>query len=207
MFHLASHNYRVIAHDRRGHGRSSQPWDGNNMDTYADDLLQLFVHLDLHNATMVGHSTGGGEVTRFLGRHGSSRVSKAVLVGAIPPLLASTPANLDGVPMETFDALRQGMLDDRSALMREIPESSFFGFNRPGAQRKEGLVESWFQQAMMAGFVGVYECIEAFSETDFTEDLRRIEVPVLLLHGDDDQLVPSKFLFWSQRVIAEANGC
>lgn len=195
MFHLASHGYRTIAHDRRGHGRSSQPWFNNTMDQYADDLYELFVHLDLHNATLVGHSTSSSEVTRFLGRYGgdTSRVSKAVLVGAIPPLLVSTPANLEGVPMETFDALRQGMKDDRSALMREIPETSFFGFNRPGAERKEGLVESWFQQAMMAGFVGVYECIREFSETDFTEDLKRIEVPTLVLHGDDDQLVPSKF--------------
>ncbi|KAK5651318.1 hypothetical protein OQA88_12614 [Cercophora sp. LCS_1] len=189
MFHLASHNYRVIAHDRRGHGRSSQPWHGNNMDTYADDLLQLFVHLDLRNATLVGHSTGGGEVTRFVAQS-PERVSKAVLVGAIPPLLVSTPANLDGVPIANFDALRDGMKADRAALMREIPETTFFGFNRPGAQRREGLVEGWFQQAMMAGFVGVYDCIKAFSETDFTEDLKKIEVPTLILHGDDDQLVP-----------------
>jgi len=193
MHFLGSQGYRVIAHDRRGHGRSSQPWTGNDMDTYADDLLQLFVHLDVRNATMVGHSTGGGEVARFIGRHGTSRVSKAVLVGAVPPLMVSTPANLEGLPMSTFDDLRKGMHENRAKLFRDIPSTVFFGYNRPGATPSQGLIDSWFAQGMAAGFVNAYDCIKAFSETDFTPDLQKmakVGLPVLILHGDDDQLVP-----------------
>jgi non-heme chloroperoxidase len=190
MFFLGRNGYRVIAHDRRGHGRSSQPWTGNNMDTYADDLHQLFVHLDLKNVTMVGHSTGGGEVARFVGRHGTSRVSKAVLLGAVPPLMVQTAANPDGVPLSQFDDLRAQMDKDRSQFFLNVPTGPFFGFNRPGATASQGLIQSWWLQGMMAGFVNAYECIKAFSETDFTDDLKKMNFPVLLLHGDDDQIVP-----------------
>ena len=190
MFFLANQGYRAIAHDRRGHGRSSQPWDGNDMDTYADDLLQLFEHLDLKGVTMVGHSTGGGEVARFLGRHGTSRVSKAVLVSAVPPLMLKTDKNPIGLPLEVFDGFRAAMVKDRAQFFLDVPSGPFFGYNRPGSTTNQGLIWSWWQQGMMCGFKNAYDCIKAFSETDLTEDLQKIDVPVLILHGDDDQIVP-----------------
>ena len=190
MFFLASHGCRCVAHDRRGHGRSDQPWDGNEMDTYADDLLALFEHLDLKEAMMVGHSTGGGEVARFIGRHGSARVAKAVLVSAVPPIMLKTEANPGGLPIEVFDGLRKSMLADRSQFFKDVPTGPFFGFNRPGAKVSQGLIDAWWLQGMMGGFKGTYDCIKAFSETDFTEDLKRIDVPTLVIHGEDDQVVP-----------------
>lgn len=190
MFHLASNGFRCIAHDRRGHGRSSQPWEGNDMDTYADDLAQLFDHLGVKDIMMVGHSTGGGEVTRYLGRHGTSRVSRVVLVSAVPPVMVKTPANPGGLPMEVFDGLRKAYLADRAQFYLEFASGPFFGFNRPGAKVSEGAIRTWCQQAMMGGHVNAYECIKAFSETDFTEDLKKIDVPTLIIHGDDDQVVP-----------------
>ena len=190
MFFLANHGYRVIAHDRRGHGRSSQPWHGNDMDTYADDLHQLFEHLDLKDVMMVGHSTGGGEVARFVGRYGTSRVSKAVLVSAVPPLVVKTDANPTGLPIEVFDGFRAAMLKDRAQFFYDVPTGPFFGYNREGAKASQGLVQSWWSQGMMCGFKGAYDCIKAFSETDFTEDLKKMNIPVLVLHGEDDQVVP-----------------
>jgi non-heme chloroperoxidase len=192
MFFLANHGYRVIAHDRRGHGRSGQPWDGNEMDTYADDLLALMEHLDLKDAMLVGHSTGGGEVARFLGRHGSSRVSKAVLVGAVPPCMVLKESNPNGLPLSVFDGFRTAMTTDRAQFFLDVPTGPFFGFNLPGAKSSQGLIQSWWQQGMMCGFKGAYDCIKAFSETDFTEDLKSIDIPVLLLHGESDQVVPIK---------------
>ncbi len=189
MFFLASRGYRCIAHDRRGHGRSSQPWQGNDMDTYADDLAALVKALDLKNAIHVGHSTGGGEVARYIGRHGTKRVAKAVLIGAIPPLMLKTPANLGGLPMEVFDGIRAGVLADRSQFFKDLT-MPFYGYNRPGAKISEGVRESFWLQGMMAGFPAAYFCIKAFSETDLTEDLKKIDVPTLILHGDDDQIVP-----------------
>ncbi|KAK0648671.1 non-heme chloroperoxidase [Cercophora newfieldiana] len=190
MFYFASQGYRAIAHDRRGHGRSSQPWEGNNMDTYADDLHELFEHLDLKDTTMVGHSTGGGEVARFVGRHGTARVKKAVLIGAVPPIMVQTESNPDGIPISVFDGFREAMLKDRSQFFLEVPTGPFFGFNRPGAQTSQGQIYSWWQQGMIASFKGTYDCVKQFSETDFTEDLKKMDIPVLLLHGDDDQVVP-----------------
>ncbi|MCJ1328185.1 hypothetical protein MMC10_004860 [Thelotrema lepadinum] len=192
MFFLANKGYRTIAHDRRGHGRSSQPWEGNDMDTYADDLHQLFEHLDLKGATMIGHSTGGGEVARFVGRHGTSRVSKAVLVSAITPLMLLTDKNPKGLPLEAFDSFRDGMLKDRAQFFLDVPSGPFFGFNRQAAKSatSQGLIWSWWQQGMMCGFKNAYDCIKAFSETDLTEDLKKMDIPVLVLHGDDDQVVP-----------------
>ena len=190
MFFLASKGYRVVAHDRRGHGRSSQPWDGNDMDTYADDLSQLFEHLDLRDVTMVGHSTGGGEVARYVGRHGTGRVKKAVLIGAVTPLMLKTEANPEGTPLAVFDGFREALERDRAQFFLDVPSGPFFGFNRPGAERSQGQVESWWQQGMMAGFKSVHDCIRAFSETDFTEDLKKMDIPVLVLHGGDDQVVP-----------------
>lgn len=190
MLFLAEHGFRCIAHDRRGHGRSSQPWHGNEMNTYADDLAELFEALDLKNAIMVGHSTGGGEVTRYIGRHGTSRVAKAVLVGAVPPLMLKTEANPDGVPMEVFDGLRAGSLADRSKLYQDLASGPFFGFNRPGAKVSQGMIDSFWMQGMMAGHKNTYDCIKAFSETDFTEDLKKFDIPTLIIHGDDDQIVP-----------------
>ncbi|KAJ9143443.1 Non-heme chloroperoxidase [Pleurostoma richardsiae] len=192
MFFLANHGYRVIAHDRRGHGRSSQPWDGNDMDTYADDLNQLFEHLDLKDIMMVGHSTGGGEVARYIGKYGTSRVKKAVLVSAVPPLMLQTEANPEGLPLSVFDSFREAMVKDRSQFFLDVPTGPFFGFNRPGAKASQGLIQSWWQQGMIAGFKNTYDCIKAFSETDLTEDLKRMDIPVLILHGDDDQVVPIK---------------
>jgi non-heme chloroperoxidase len=190
MVFLASHGYRCIAHDRRGHGRSGQPWHGNDMDTYADDLAQLFEALDLRDAIMVGHSTGGGEVARYIGRHGTLRVAKAVLMGAVPPLMLETPANPGGLPLALFDGFRASYLADRAQFFLDIASGPFFGFNRPGAKVSEGLIRSWWLQAMMSGHKNAYDCIEAFSETDFTEDLKKFDVPTLILHGDDDQIVP-----------------
>ena len=189
MFFLAANGYRCIAHDRRGHGRSSQPWSGNDMDTYADDLAELAEALDLKDAIHVGHSTGGGEVTRYIGRHGSSRVSKAVLIGAITPVMVKSETNPGGLPMTVFDEIRANVLADRSKFWKDL-SIPFYGFNRPGAKVSEALRESFWLQGMMCGFPGAYFCIKAFSETDLTEDLRRIDVPTLILHGHDDQIVP-----------------
>jgi non-heme chloroperoxidase len=189
MFFLASRGYRCIAHDRRGHGRSSQPWSGNDMDTYADDLATLVEKLDLKNAVHVGHSTGGGEVARYIGRHGSKRVAKAVLIGAITPLMLKTSTNPGGTPMEAFDKIRAGVLADRSRFWKDL-SIPFYGYNRPGANISEGVRESFWLQGMMAGLPACYFCIKAFSETDLTEDLKKLGVPTLVLHGDDDQIVP-----------------
>jgi non-heme chloroperoxidase len=189
MFFLASRGYRCIAHDRRGHGRSSQPWNGNDLDTYADDLAELTAALDLKNAIHVGHSTGGGEVTRYIGRHGTGRVSKAVLIGAIPPLMLKTPNNPAGLPIGEFDKLRAAIQADRSAFWRDL-SLPFYSYNRPEAKISEGVRESFWLQSMMAGFPASYFCIKAFSETDLTEDCKKIDVPTLVLHGDDDQIVP-----------------
>lgn len=190
MFFLAGHGYRCIAHDRRGHGRSSQPWEGNDMDTYADDLAELFETLDLQGAMMVGHSTGGGEVARFIGRHGTKRVAKVVLVGAVPPLMVRTKANPGGLPIEVFDGLRKSFLADRSQFFKDVPSGPFFGFNRPGAKVSQGMIDAWWLQGMMGGLKNTYDCIKAFSETDFTEDLTKFNVPTLIIHGEDDQIVP-----------------
>jgi non-heme chloroperoxidase len=189
MFFLCTHGYRCIAHDRRGNGRSSQPWHGNDMDTYADDLAALVEALDLKDAIHVGHSTGGGEVARYIARHGTKRVAKAVLIGAIPPLMLKTAANPEGTPMEVFDGIRAGVLSDRSRFFKDLT-MPFYGYNRPGANISEGVRESFWLQGMMCGFPGAYFCIKAFSETDLTEDLKKIDVPTLILHGDDDQIVP-----------------
>jgi non-heme chloroperoxidase len=189
MFFLASRGCRVIAHDRRGHGRSSQPWRGNDLDTYADDLAELVEKLDLRNVVHVGHSTGGGEVARYIGRHGSERVAKAVLISAIPPLMLKTPKNPKGTPIEVFDQLRASVVADRSQFWKDL-SLPFYGYNRPGAKISEGVRESFWLQSMMCGFPASYFCIKAFSETDTTEDLKRMGMPTLFLHGDDDQIVP-----------------
>jgi non-heme chloroperoxidase len=189
MFFLASRGYRCIAHDRRGHGRSSQPWNGNDMDTYADDLAELVHALGLTNAIHVGHSTGGGEVARYIGRHGTKRVAKAVLVDGIPPLMLKTDANPGGLPIEVFDQLRAGVQADRSQFFKDLAEP-FYGGNRPGAKVSQGLKDSFWLQGMMAGYPACYDCIKVFSETDLTEDLKKFDVPTLIIHGDDDQIVP-----------------
>jgi non-heme chloroperoxidase len=189
MFFLAEHGYRVIAHDRRGHGRSSQPWNGNDMDTYADDLAELTKKLDLKDAIHVGHSTGGGEVARYIGRHGTKRVAKAVLIGAVPPLMLKTSANPEGLPKDVFDGIRTGVIADRSQFFKDLT-LPFYGYNRPGAKVSEGVRNSFWLQAMQAGMPASYFCIKAFSETDLTEDLKKFDVPTLILHGDDDQIVP-----------------
>src|SRR6202163_1018116 len=189
MVFLAGHGYRCIAHDRRGHGRSSQPWAGNEMNTYADDLAQLVEALNLKDAIHVGHSTGGGEVARYIGRHGTNRVSKAVLIGAVPPLMLKTPANPAGLPIEVFDQLRAATLADRSQFFKDL-SAPFYGANRPGSHVSQGLRDSFWMQGMQAGFNAVIDCITAFSETDFTADLKKFDVPTLILHGDDDQIVP-----------------
>jgi non-heme chloroperoxidase len=189
MWFLANQGYRCVAHDRRGHGRSSQPRDGNNMDTYADDLAELVEKLDLKRAVHVGHSTGGGEVARYIGRHGNERVAKAVLIGAVPPLMLKTAANPAGTPMEAFDQIRAGVLADRSQFFMDLT-MPFYGYNRPGAKVSQGVRESFWLQGMMAGFPAAYDCIKAFSETDQNDDLRKFSVPTLVLHGDDDQIVP-----------------
>jgi non-heme chloroperoxidase len=189
MLFLAERGYRVIAHDRRGHGRSSQPWGGNDMNTYADDMATLVSALDLRNAVHVGHSTGGGEVARYIARHGTSRVAKAVLIGAIPPLMLRTPSNPGGLPIEVFDGIRASVLADRSQFFKDL-SAPFYGANRPNAKVSQGLRDSFWLQGMQAGFKGVFDCIKAFSETDQTDDLRKLTVPTLFIHGDDDQIVP-----------------
>lgn len=204
MIFLAARGYRCIAHDRRGHGRSSQPWDGNEMNTYADDLAALTEALDLTNAVHVGHSTGGGEVARYIGRHGSKRVAKAVLIGAVPPIMLKTPANPGGLPLEVFDQIRAGVLNDRSQFFKDL-SGPFYGANRPKNKVSQGLRDSFWLQGMMAGHKAVYDCIKAFSETDFTEDLKKIEVPTLILHGDDDQIVPiADSAFLSAKLVKNA---
>jgi non-heme chloroperoxidase len=189
MVFLAERGYRCIAHDRRGHGRSSQPWNGNEMNTYADDLARLVETLDLTKAIHVGHSTGGGEVARYIGRHGTKRVAKAVLIGAVTPLMLKTAANPDGAPMSAFDGIRAGVLADRSQFFQDL-SAPFYGANRSGAKVSQGLRDSFWRQGMQAGFKAVIDCIKAFSETDFTKDLEKFDVPTLILHGDDDQIVP-----------------
>ncbi len=189
MFYLANHGYRCIAHDRRGHGRSSQPWTGNDMDTYADDLNELMVKLNVKDAVMVGHSTGGGEVTRYIGRYGTKRVSKVVLIGAVPPQLIKTDSNPGGIPIKEFDDLRANVLTDRSQFFKDF-SMLFYGYNRPGSQISDGVRNDFWMQAMMGSLPAEYFCIKAFSETDFTDDLKKIDVPTLILHGDDDQIVP-----------------
>jgi non-heme chloroperoxidase len=189
MFFLASRGFRCIAHDRRGNGRSSQPWKGNDLDTYADDLAELIGFLDLKDAVLVGHSTGGGEVARCIGRHGTKRVRKAVLIGAIPPLMLKTAANPGGLPKEVFDQLRNAVQADRSAFWLDL-SMQFYGYNRPGAKVSQGVRQSFWMQGMMASLPASYFCIKAFSETDLTEDLKRFDIPTLIIHGDDDQIVP-----------------
>ncbi len=188
-FLVASNGFRAIAHDRRGHGRSSQPWAGNEMDTYADDLAELIETLDLKDAILVGHSTGGGEVTRYIGRHGTSRVAKAVLLGAVPPLMLKTEDNPDGQPIEAFDEIRAGVSADRSQFYKDLSEP-FYGANRSGATVSQGVRDAFWLMSMQVGLKGALDCIKAFSETDFTEDLKKIDVPTLIAHGDDDQIVP-----------------
>ena len=189
MLFLAARGFRCVAHDRRGHGRSSQPWNGNDMDTYADDLAELTAALNLRNAVHVGHSTGGGEVARYIGRHGTARVAKAVLIGAVPPLMLKTTANPGGLPIEAFDQMRAAVQADRSQFFKDL-SAPFYGANRPGSKVSQGLRDSFWLQGMLCGHPAAYDCIKAFSETDFTEDLKKIDVPTLVLHGDDDQIVP-----------------
>ena len=204
MFFLASRGYRCIAHDRRGHGRSGQPWDGNDLDTYADDLAVLTAALDLQKVVHVGHSTGGGEVARYIGRHGTARVAKAVLIGAIPPLMLKTATNPGGTPIEEFDQLRTAVLADRSQFWWDL-SMPFYGYNRPQAKISEGVREAFWLQGMMAGFPAAYFCIKAFSETDLTEDLKKFDVPTLILHGDDDQIVPiGASAMLSSKLVADA---
>lgn len=189
MVFLSGMGYRCIAHDRRGHGRSTQTWNGNDMNTYADDLAKLVEYLDLNDAIHIGHSTGGGEVARYIGRHGTKRVAKAVLIGAVPPLMLKTPANPGGLPIAAFDEIRAGVLSDRSQFFKDL-SGPFYGANRPGAKVSQGLRDSFWFQGLQAGFKPVIDCIKAFSETDFTEDLKKINVPTFIMHGDDDQIVP-----------------
>jgi non-heme chloroperoxidase len=189
-FHLASNGFRVVTHDRRGHGRSSQPWHGNDMDHYADDLAQVIEALDLRDVSLFGFSTGGGEVARYVGRHGTGRIAKIGLISAVPPLMLKTAANPGGLPKEVFDGLRAGSLADRSKLYRDIASGPFFGFNRSGAKVSQGMIDSFWLQGMQAGHKNAYDSIKAFSETDFTEDLKKFDKPTLILHGDDDQIVP-----------------
>ena len=190
MLFFLHKGYRVIAHDRRGHGRSTQTATGNEMDTYADDLKVLFEALDLKDAVMIGHSTGGGEVARFLGRHGTSRVSKAVLMGAVPPVMVKSDANPGGIPLEVFDGFRATLAANRAQFYVDLPTGPFYGYNRDGAKISEGIRQNWWRQGMMGGIKAHYDCVKAFSETDFTEDLKKIDVPTLVMHGDDDQIVP-----------------
>jgi non-heme chloroperoxidase len=191
MFFLGSRGFRCIAHDRRGHGRSDQPWNGNDMDTYADDLAELVTKLDLKDAIHVGHSTGGGEVARYIGRHGTKRVSKAVLISAVPPVMVKSSNNPGGLPIEVFDEIRAGVAKDRSQYWKDL-SAAFYGANRPDSKVSQGLRDSFWLQGMLAGHKAAYDCIKAFSETDFTEDLKKFDVPTLILHGDDDQIVPYK---------------
>ncbi|MCE5198551.1 alpha/beta hydrolase [bacterium] len=204
MFFLASHGYRCIAHDRRGHGRSSQPWNGNDMDTYADDLATLVESLDLSNAILVGHSTGGGEVARYIGRHGTKRVAKAVLISAIPPLMLKTPTNPGGMPIEAFNQMRDSLQANRAQFWKDL-SLPFYGYNRPGAKISEGVRESFWLQGMMASLPASYFCVKAFSETDLTEDLKAFDIPTLILHGDDDQIVPiADSALLSSKIIKDA---
>jgi non-heme chloroperoxidase len=190
MLFLAANGYRCIAHDRRGHGRSSQPWNGNEMDTYADDLAELIEKLDLKGAVMIGFSAGGGEVARYIGRHGTKRLAKAALISAVTPLMLKTAANPGGLPLAAFDKIRAGMLADRSQFFRDLASGPFFGANRPGAKVSQGMIDSFWHQGMHAGHKNTFDCIKAFSETDFSEDLGKFDIPTLVLHGDDDQIVP-----------------
>jgi len=190
MLFLASKGYRCIAHDRRGHGRSSQPWTGNDMDTYADDLAELIEKLDLKNAVLVGFSAGGGEVARYIGRHGTKRVAKAALISAVPPLMLKTAANPLGLTIDVFDGIREGSLADRSQFYKDLASGPFFGANRPGSKVSKGMMDSFWLQGMQAGSKNTFDCIKAFSETDFTEDLKKFDIPTLIIHGDDDQVVP-----------------
>jgi non-heme chloroperoxidase len=194
MLYFASRGFRCIAHDRRGHGRSTQTWDGNDMDHYADDLMDLVEALDLRGAIHVGHSTGGGEVARYVGRHGGGRargrIAKAVLIGAVPPIMVKSANNPVGLPKATFDEIRSALMADRAQFFRDLPSGPFYGFNRPGAKVSQGLIDNWWRQGMMSGIKAAYDCIAAFSETDFTEDLKKFDVPTLVLHADDDQIVP-----------------
>jgi non-heme chloroperoxidase len=190
MLHLATNGYRCVAHDRRGHGRSGQPWNGNEMDTYADDLSELLETLDLKEVFLVGFSAGGGEAARYVGRHGTKRLARIALVSSVPPLMLRTEANPGGLPIEEFDKIRLGCLTDRSQFYRDLAGGPFFGANRPGAKVSQGMIDSFWRQGMVAGHVNTYDCIRAFSETDFTEDLMKFDVPTLVIHGDDDQIVP-----------------
>jgi non-heme chloroperoxidase len=190
MLFLASHGYRCIAHDRRGHGRSSQTWNGNEMNTFADDLATLMDKLDLKNATLIGFSMGGGEVARYIGRHGTKRVAKAALIAAVPPLMLKTSANPGGLPMDVFDGIRAGSTSNRAQFYKDLASGPFFGFNRPGAKISQGMIDWFWAQGMKAGHKNTFDCIKAFSETDFTEDLKKFDVPTLIVHGDDDQIVP-----------------
>jgi non-heme chloroperoxidase len=204
LFFVASNGFRAIAHDRRGHGRSSQPWKGNDMDTYADDLAAVMDALDVKGAVMVGHSTGGGEVTRYIGRHGTKRLAKAVLVGAIPPLMLKTPANPGGTPKEAFDQLRAGVAADRSQFYKDL-SAPFYGANRPGGKVSQGVRDTFWAQSMQVGFKGAYDCIQVFSETDLTEDLKKFDIPTLIIHGEDDQIVPiADSAFLSVKLVKDA---
>ena len=189
-FFLANNGFRVISHDRRGHGRSSQPWDGNDMDHYADDLADVIEALNLRDVSAFGFSTGGGEVARYVGRHGTSRIARLGLISAVPPLMLKTPANPGGLPIAVFDGIRAGQVADRAKLYRDIASGPFFGYNRPGAKPSQGVIDAWTAQGMQAGFKNTYDSIKAFSETDFTQDLKRFDRPTLIVHGDDDQIVP-----------------
>lgn len=189
-FFLADEGFRVVAHDRRGHGRSSQPWDGNDMDHYADDLAAVIEALALKNVSAFGFSTGGGEVARYVGRHGTGNVARLGLISAVPPLMVKTPANPDGLPIEVFDGIRKAFIESRSKLFKDIPSGPFFGFNRPGAVADQGMIDFWWLQGMTGGHKNTYDSIKAFSETDFTEDLKKFDKPTLIVHGDDDQIVP-----------------
>ena len=201
---FGSSGFRAVAHDRRGHGRSSQPWDGNDMDTYADDLSELIEALDLHDVILVGHSTGGGEVTRYIGRHGTSRVAKAVLVGAIPPLMLKTDVNPGGLPIEVFDEIRAGLARDRSQFYEDL-SAPFYGANRDGSTVSQGVRDAFWLMSMQAGLKGAYDCVKVFSETDLTEDLKRFDVPTLIIHGDDDQIVPiADSALLSSKIVADA---
>ncbi|MBV5319074.1 MAG: alpha/beta hydrolase [Desulfobulbaceae bacterium] len=190
MLFLAANGYRCVSHDRRGHGRSSQPWHGNEMDTFADDLAELIETLDLKGVVLIGFSMGGGEVARYIGRHGTKRLAKAALISAVPPLMLKTAANPDGLPIEVFDAIRHGSTVDRSQFYKDLASGPFFGANRPGAKVSQGMIDSFWLQGMQAGHKNTFDCIKAFSETDFTEDLKKFDVPTLIIHGSDDQIVP-----------------
>ena len=190
MMYLASKGYRCIAHDRRGHGRSSQPWNGNEMDTYADDLSELMEKLDLKDAVLIGFSAGGGEIARYIGRHGTKRVAKAALISAVPPLMLKTESNPAGLTIDVFDGIRSGSMADRSQFYKDLASGPFFGANRPGSKVSQGMIDSFWLHGMQAGHKNTYDCIKAFSETDFTEDLKKFNIPTLIIHGDDDQIVP-----------------